>query len=126
MRLIDFNGTHCTRDAADLDRLLSPSSNDRVNELLMSHEPDDYPLLTVLLKDNSAALFYTPADGDAGFASVGQDADSREMTIFSTGSAAQQIQVSNRAVVPISLALIAAKEFMVSVALPKSLSWLRL
>jgi hypothetical protein len=125
----DFSGLHTVETQPDILKIMSARFGDEgVNEILLTHDGHDYPFLAIELKDDLAALYYVPADGDAGFASVGGKLglDARGATVFKTGSMSTNTSISNEAIVTFREALAAAVEFLHSEALPNSIKWLRL
>ena len=128
MRVYDFGGVHKVDNITDLDQLLRTRFGNGENEFLLSHDFNDFPALSILVKGDLAAAYYFPRAGHAGFASVGEGtAFGRDgMTSFSTGSLGQAIEISNRAIIPISTALAVAREFFRCAELPRSIEWLEL
>ena len=117
-----------TSDVSELEKLMLARHKNGLNEVLMAHDGHKFPLLSILMKDDIAALHYMVEGDRAGFASIGGKLGlpSGEDTIFGTGNPDNKMWVSNRAVVPFTAALTAAKEFFRSEQLPKSIKWLEL
>jgi hypothetical protein len=126
MRVIDFNGVHQAGDDDELEHVMSSRCEGGKNEFMLSHEPNEFPLLMILVIGDLAALYYIPRDGEAGFASVGADVESDEMTTFAIGDHWNAIEITNRAIVPMSAAIEAAKDYLHDARLPNAITWLAL
>jgi hypothetical protein len=127
MKVYHFGGSQQIDNAAALERILSLRF-DGLNEILLSPDHRQFPLLTIFAKNDLAVLHYTPADGEAGYASCGNDPRLKpdQTTAFATGTSTQRIDVANRAIVSMSSAAAAAKEFLLSTELPQSVEWVKL
>ena len=129
MKVDDFGGVHTIATAAELERLMRVRFSNDLNEFLLSHESSGYPLLAIFAKRDLAAIYYIPKDGDAGFASVGKDTGlppDGTTTFLTGGNLGQELEVTNRAILPFSVALRVALEFLRDKQRPRSIEWLQL
>jgi hypothetical protein len=129
MKVTDINGIYEPTNLHELETILMRRHGSGYNSFWLSRGDEEYPTLSLLVKDGLATLNYVPEENDAGFRSGGNLADLKagEMTTFSINSnRADDVVVLNDAVLPFSAALQAAKEFFASRALPQSIEWLRL
>ncbi len=129
MNIVDFKGL--VYEAADRDQLeavLMRRHGNGVNEFWLSHGNDRYPAVALLVKGDLAALHYFPTEGHPGFTSAGNVAglESGEITTFWISAGGETIGVLNDAVMPFSVALAAAAEFLISIELPRSVEWFEL
>ena len=127
MRLTHCREVHEAKTKRELGPLLRKRDKDGFYSFWLSHDNDTYPVLSILLKDDLACLHYFPQEGDAGLASVGNIGNLKrgDTTIFLLDGV-EQMCVLNDAIVPVSAALAAAKEFFATKAPPKSIQWLQL
>lgn len=130
MRVHDFGGTHRVNSMARLEQLLGARFNDQLNEFSLYSDSSIYPLLTIMVKGDLAAIHYFPEDGHAGYVSIGgkTNPDPKKTTTFHIGTldAGDTANVPNEFIVPFSEALEVAKEFFRSQELPRSIKWLEL
>ena len=129
MNVYDFKGV--VYEAADRDQLeavLMCRHGNGVNEFWLSHGNDRYPAIVLSVKGDLAALHYFPREGHPGFTSAGNVAglEPGEMTKFWISAGGETIDVMNDAVMPFSVALAAAQEFLISSELPRSVDWFEL
>lgn len=128
MRAQDFKAVHEVRNIEELERILATRYENGLNGFWLSHGLEKYPVISLLVKDDLATLHYFPKEGDPGLRSVGNDARraAEEFTTFALDDVRQKQWVLNEAVVSFPRALEAAKEFLVSEQLPRSIEWLQL
>jgi hypothetical protein len=130
MKVQDFGGTHSVRFIAELEELLQARFKDQLNEFSLCADSSDYPLLWIFVKGDLVAIYYIPADGQAGYVSIGgqMNLDPKKMTTFQIGGfdPGDTIDVHNEFIVPFSEALKVAKEFFHSQELPRSIKWFEL
>ncbi len=128
MVIYNYGHEYSTSDLSELERIMSARHKNGMNEVLLAHDGHEYPLLSILMKDDIAALHYLVEGDRAGFASIGGrlGLPPKGNTVFGTGHPDENIWVTNRAVVPFTTALEVAKEFFRSEQLPKSIKWLEL
>jgi len=128
LRVEDFDGLHEANSVNALEKILLKRYNEEANSFWLSHEDKRHPALTLLVKGNLAGLHYFPEESHPGFVPAGNIAGlkSGEMTVFCMDKGGEEIQVVNDAIVPFSSALVVAKEFFSSQALPKSIRWTEL
>ncbi len=128
MMIYNYGQEYKVSDPSELEKIMSKRHKNGMNEVLLAHDGHDYPVLSILMKDDIATLHYMVEGDRAGFASIGGKLglSSSGTTIFGTGDPDEKIWVTNRAVVPFASALKVAKEFFRSEHLPKSIEWLEL
>ena len=129
MKVVDINGVSEPTNIHELEIILIRRCGNGFNAFWLSHEGEEYPMLSLLVNDDLATLNYVPKECDAGFRSVGRmpDLAPGETTTFSiSNNRADDVVVLNDAVLPFSVALQAAKEFFFSKDLPKAVEWLEL
>jgi hypothetical protein len=129
MKVVERNGVHKAMNVHELEAILMKRLGDGYNSFWLSHDDEEYPTLSVLVKGNLTTLYFMPKEFDAGLNSVGNmvELTPGETTTFSiSNSLADDVVVLNDAVVPFSVALQAAKEFFSSKELPRSVKWLPL
>jgi hypothetical protein len=129
MKVVDINGVHEANNVHELETILKRRCGNGFNSFWLSHRDEEYPTLSLLVKDELASLTYLPKELDAGFSSIGRMPDLKEggtITFSISKNRADDVVVSNDAVLPFSAALQAAKEFFHSKGLPQSVEWLQL
>lgn len=127
MQVQDIDGGYEVNGIPELEAVLRRRNGSGANAFWLSHVAGGYPTLSLLVKDDLAALHYMPKDREAGCRSVGKMTNLRrgESTKFSTSKhSADDVYVINDALMPFSAALAAAKEFLSSNELPQSVEWL--
>jgi hypothetical protein len=122
----DFRGVHEVSNDAEIGAILTARDGQGANEIWLSHETDEYPAILILANGDLACVHYFPKEFDPGYQSVGPapGLDPKHDTMFFVN--AEQLPMSNRTVVPFSLALEAAIEFHRSRKLPICIKWIRL
>lgn len=86
-------------------------------------------MLSIVVKDNVAALDYLDIGDGPGFQSIGNlpDIDRNGSTTFSIShNQADDLEIPNESLVPFSVAVEAAREFFRSSQRPKCLDWLEI
>ena len=129
MKVVDINGLHEASNVHELETILMRRCDKGSNSFWLSHGDEEYPTLSLLVKDELASLNYIPKEFEAGYSSLGRmpELDERGTTCFSISkNPADDVFVSNDAVLPFSAALRAAKEFFYSKGLPQSIEWIQL
>jgi hypothetical protein len=127
MIIYNYSHEYKTSDFSELEKIMSARHKNGMNEVLLAHDGHKFPLLSILMKDNIAALHYMVEGDRAGFASIGGKLGlPKGDTVFGTGNPDEKIWITNDAVVPFATALTVAKEFFRSEQLPKSIKWLEL
>ena len=129
MKVLDFHSTTEARDLGELEAILSRRHGEGVNAFWLSHGTEEYPSLSILVKNDLAVLHYLPIEHDAGHRSVGNLPGLKpgETTTFAMSeNRADDVDELNEAVVPFSAVIEAAKEFFRSQQLPQSVQWVRL
>ena len=128
MIIYSYSHEYQTSDVSELEKIMSARHKNGVNEVLLAHDGQKFPLLSILMKDDVATLHYMVEGDRAGFTSIGGKLGlpPNEDTVFATGRPDDKTWVTNRALVPFATALTAAKEFFQSEQLPKSLKWFEL
>lgn len=129
MRVVDFDRTYQANSIQELEAVLTTRHEGNVNSFWLYPDSEEFPQLGLLIKNELASLSYLPQPGTAGFSSVGPLATDLpgETTLFPISKyRADDLYVRNEAVLPLSAALVAAKEFFVSNDLPQSVEWFEL
>ena len=129
MKVVEINGSSDADDLDSLETILTKKYRNGYNSFWLSHGSQEYPALSLLVKDDLATLTYIPNDQSAGYRSIGNIPTLKPgySTSFSiSNSPADDVVVLNEAILPFSIALKVAKEFFVSERLPQSVQWLEL
>ena len=127
MTVQDFNKTYEPKDEGELISCLSRQYGSGYNTFWMAEAAGTYPVLILFVNGDLASLNYLPRAGHAGFVSTGSvpGLERNGTTMFFLNLQEEQ-PVLNGAIVPRSLAVEAAREFMNSVDLPRAIKWLEL
>jgi hypothetical protein len=123
------NKQHEVNSVAELDAVLVQRRHDGANAFWLAHDGKKYPHLALLVNGQLASVHYFPKDRDAGHIPVGNLAHllDGEMTAFPISQyPADDVFVTNDAVVPVPVAIGVAYEFFQSDARPTGLAWQRL
>ena len=129
MKIVDFKDTHVAKGLPELERILLRRHGKGLNAFWLSHESQEYPTLSILVKGDLAALHYIPTEDEAGFRSAGKmpGLEPSGTTSFSMSeNPADDVEELNDSILPFSVALSVAKEFFVSNELPAAIEWLEL
>jgi hypothetical protein len=128
LRIEGFDGIHHAYSIEDLKELLMKRGRDESNSFWLSHENKKSPSLALLVKGELAGLHYFPEESHPGFVPLGNIANlsSGNTTTFYTDKSGEEINILNDAVVPLSTALLVAREFFSTDTLPKSIKWMEL
>jgi hypothetical protein len=128
MVICDINGNHEVHSVVELESVLAKRHAGGSNSFWLAVSPGSYPQLAVLVSNNYATLNYLPREQDAGLRSVGggTDLEPSGSTSFLISSLGDRIPALNDAIVPVSVALDAAKEFFADQHLPMSVNWVEL
>ena len=121
MKVEHFGGAAEVTDRSALDSLLSARYGNDVNEYLLGGE-ETYPYLMILVRGSVAYLHFFPAEGHAGFQSLG-DGGAAGTEAFYTNKPTEPIWVPADAVVPFEQAREAAHEYLHSGLIPSSVRW---
>jgi len=125
MKIESFGVVDEVQDPADLDAVLMRRCDPDVNEFWLSHQ-DPFPAMSILVKGDLASLHYFAGEGEPGFRSIGTISKQDCVTLFCTESPKHIEPVLNKFVVSFTVALAAAKEFLRSRSLPRSVDWMEL
>jgi len=128
MKIEDLQGTYEAKDISEFDTLLQKRYGPAVNSFWLSHNNENYPALSLLVSGDLSTLKYLPNDSHAGFIPAGRVKALPEggFTTFRIDTVEQEIEIANEAVIPVSAALSAAREFFCSPQLPPSIEWIEL
>jgi hypothetical protein len=115
-------------NGADVERILLKRYDQGVNAFWLYHEPRKKPLLLILVNNQLANLHYFPNEEHPGYCPIGKmpSLPNHGSTVFFMRSLKEREEVPNDAIVPFADALAAAKEFLASTALPRSIEWFEL
>lgn len=122
MKLVDFGGIHYVEAIAELESLLAIRYPPGFNDFWLTDSPSGFPTLNIMARDDLANLHYFETSEDVGVQSNGHMNLPGAYTIFSMCEG-DRTEVDNDAVVPFSLAIVAAKEFMICQRLPTHVEW---
>jgi hypothetical protein len=130
MKVHDFGGTHSVNSIAQLEQLLGARFKHHMNEFSLCPDSSIYPLIKINVRGDLAAIYYIPADRQAGYVSIGgkMHLDPKAETSFSIDGLdpGETIDVPNEFIVPFSKAVEAAKEFFHAQEMPRSIKWFEL
>ncbi len=128
LQIEDFEGLHEANSISTLESLLMKRHKDESNSFWLSHGSKRHPSLALLVKGELAGLHYFPEESHPGFVPAGNIAGltSGKTTTFYMDDGGEVVQVVNDAIVPFSAALVVAKEFFFSEAMPKAIKWVEL
>ena len=124
MRIEDYDSECEVTDPAGVDAALSKRQGDGLNSFWLSHEPEEFPVINILVKGDLAYVHYFPKDRHPGFASAAKEPGPRpnETSIFFEYPT-EKMWVLNSALIPFSDALKAAREFALSATRPSCIQW---
>jgi hypothetical protein len=125
MRIRDFRGNYDVRSMAELESVLEKRYFDDENWFLLCLGGEKEACMTLAVKGDLATLHYMRNTEDAGFISIGGVLDRAKDVTFRM-SERSDFQVRGDAVMPMSKAVSAAKEFFASKDLPTSVEWLEI
>lgn len=126
MQVQDIEGGYEVNSPLELELVLRRRDESGANSFWLSHAAGQYPMLSLLVKDDVAALHFMPIEREAGCRSAGKMTNLQrgESSRFSiTKHSADDLYVINDSLIPFSDALVAAKEFLSSNELPQSVEW---
>lgn len=120
--------THAVTTADELEMVLRERYECDVNSFWLWPDGREFPKLLILVNADIAYLHYVPADGHAGFSSIGMPPNLQpgEWSAFYMGSMNEEQPIVNEAVVSFVDAAKAAREFFASAGMPRSIKWLEL
>jgi Immunity protein Imm1 len=126
LKLSDVEGNHTATSEEELEIILMrrhEKEGAKVNSVWLAPANRDYPLLSILVRDQLAYAWYTPSADCAGFnsASTVKWIDQSENTEFFLNHERQPVQ--NNFVITFAQALLAAKEFFRSTERPTTIEW---
>lgn len=129
MKIIDISGEYTASSIDEVETILQRREEPGGNAFWLSHDEEDYPMLSVLVKADIAALDFLERDDEPGFRSVGNlpNVNRNENTVFSISrNRADDLEVQNDALISFPDALAAAKEFLDSGKRPQCIDWFEL
>ena len=125
-----MTGSHEAEAEVHLEAILQIRyGGGQANHFWLSHGDARHPAMSIFAKADLASLHFFPTARHPGFRSAGGEALGLEpggFTIFYMNNVAEEEEVLNDSVVPFSVALVAAKEFLRTAVKPTSLQWFRL
>lgn len=129
MKVVDINGVYFAMDLERLKFALMQRCEGSFNAFWLSHDGEDYLMLSIVVSDEWASINYLPKEFDVGFSSIGKG-DSRvnagTILFRISKSRADDLAVHADAVLSFSDALKVAQEFFHSNKLPQGIEWLQL
>ena len=129
MKIIDIEAQHTASSVGEVEAILRQRFDSDANAFSLSHNDEDFPMLSVLVKDKLATLNFLERSDEPGFVPTGNalGLNPNENTVFrASRDRADDVEVQNDAVVSFLAALEAAKEFFVTKDLPKCVEWFEL
>ena len=127
MQISFLDGQVTVDSVKEIEDVLQSSSSK--NCFYLNHTDREFPYLNVLIKGNIAVLYFFPENGHPGFVSTGNmlSLDQNGSDSFSISKyPGDDIEVPNNALVPRSIATLAAQEFFESGKIPASVKWFEL
>jgi hypothetical protein len=129
MIVVDIDSVRTADNSSEFEGLLRMRIDNSYNAFWISHDGEEYPTLSLLVRDDFSVLHYIPEEFNAGYQSVGNGPglDALGVTSFSISrNTGDDVQVTNEAIVPFSTALLVANEFFHSIARPNCIEWFEL
>lgn len=128
MIICDIFGTHEVQTVEELEVILARMYSSNSNSFWLMDSPGAYPQLSILINNHIATLNYLPREQVAGLRSVRTDAHLQipGTSRFLISSLGDEVPVSNDAIISLSVAVEAAKEFFRTMQLPKCVTWFEL
>jgi Immunity protein Imm1 len=124
-----MNNEFLVSQAAGVNAVLRKrEGDDGVNCFWLWQKKSKTPILIIHVNKDLATLHYFPSDDHPGFHSEGAmpGLDPDGDAVFFMNNLSEEERFPNYKVVPFSVALVAAKEFLVSPELPPSIRWFEL
>lgn len=121
----DFSGKHKICSISELESLLWKRHQHNANRILFTKGQDETSMLTLLLLNELAFLYFCPCEQHAGFVSLADSMHARkslETTTFWTWPDEAE-QVNNCSIVSSDQAYAATKEFFHTGRLPTCIEW---
>jgi hypothetical protein len=127
MMLQDMKGSYQVEDSIALEEKLNKRYGSGVNAFWLTKN-NNGAKLAILVNNELANVHYFPPGRHPGYNAIGSipDLDVRGYSKFFMNSPDELQLISNAHVVPFSAAVKAAKEFLESDELPRSINWLEL
>jgi hypothetical protein len=127
MKISHFGGIAKCKTIEAVNAVLNKRYGNNANDFWISRDNSEYPILTLMVKDDCACVHYFPEDGNPGFVSIGSNVNLENdgATIFYVTDE-EEMSVANNLVIPIKLAMGAANEFFDSPEQPKCIKWFNL
>jgi hypothetical protein len=131
MEVYHFGGkTDCNNIEELISVLKCRHGNDRNEFELYINSTEKYPFMTVLAVNELACVHYFRDEADCGnYAYSDEDSlgiDEDGYTTFYSGLPTSETEVSNKLVIPFSLALVAAQDFFLYQKMSEKLNWFEL
>ncbi|MEM7246402.1 MAG: Imm1 family immunity protein [Acidobacteriota bacterium] len=122
-QVVHLGGTMGLGPASVLEEILELRFENGMNEFSL-HGEDDYPYLSLMVRQGQAYLHFFPEEGHPGFHSVGDD-DHRgtESVAFPLGTLRETVEVPLRSVISTEQAIQAAIAFARTGELPAQVQW---
>jgi len=126
--IYDFSGRHEAYTLSALKEILCKRYGPNVNGFWISHDDQQRPVISLLVKEDLATLIYFPSEDHPGFIPVGgiEGLSGTDCTTFRGDTIEQGLEVPNSQVIQFASALNVAEEFFKSKSLPKSIDWTEL
>jgi hypothetical protein len=124
MQVQDIDGTYEVKSIPELETILRRRDESGANAFWLSPDAGRYPMLSLLVKGDLAALHFLPKEREAGCRSVGKLTNGETTRFHISKHRADDVHVINDSLIPVSAALVAAQEFFSSNEVPQSVEWL--
>ena len=127
MDVYHFGGKVKCDSFDELKHVLQIKYENNSNEFELYAE-DKYPFLTLLVKDRLACIHVFQSDEDCGhYAYCIDDKLAPEgITLFNMGSPTAETEISNKMVIPLSVAIEVVRDFFEKLEMSSSVEWFEL
>ncbi len=127
MKVFHFGGETDCKSLEDLNNVLSNRYENDANEFEL-YGSGEYPFMTILVSCEWACVHYFESEDDCGRYAYCDEKllDEDEYTDFYVGSATSKTEISNKLVIPFSLALIAVQDFFLYSKMSEKIKWFEL
>lgn len=127
MKVFHFGGETDCKDIEALVSILTSRHENGSNEFQI-YSSEGYPYITILVSGKWACVHFFENEDDCGHYAYCDNnlLDENGYTDFYIGSPTAKVEISNKLVIPISLALVAAEEFFLLLKMSDKMKWFEL
>ncbi|MCP4110788.1 MAG: hypothetical protein GY749_35550, partial [Desulfobacteraceae bacterium] len=127
MKTYHFGGSVKCSSFEELSNVLKIRYENNSNEYEFYGE-EKFPFMTMLVKDELACIHVFQSEDDCGHYAYCKDdvLDEEGFTVFYMGSPTAETEVSNKLVIPFSLAIEIVRDFFKNFEMSKSAEWFEL